>query len=147
MSDPFDLARFVTAGAGGGGLSGYDQALAEIRRGAKTSHWMWYIFPQLAGLGQSAMNRRYAIRSLAEARAFLAHPLLGARLREIVAALMALPSDRTAVRVSGSIDARKLRSCLTLFAEAGGGPLFSDALTRWSDGPDPRTLSLLAATD
>ena len=147
MSDPFGLARFVTAGAGGGGLSGYDQALAEVQRGAKTSHWMWYIFPQIAGLSQTSMGRRYAIRSLAEARAFLAHPLLGARLREIVTALMALPAGCTAVGVFGDTDARKLRSCLTLFVEAGGGPLFSDALTRWSDGPDPSTLQLLAATD
>lgn len=145
MSDPFDLARFVTAWAGDTGFPGYDQALAEIRRGAKTSHWMWYIFPQMAGLSQSSMGRRYAIRSLAEARAFLAHPLLGPRLREIVTALMALPADRTAIGVFGSIDAHKLCSCLTLFAEAGGGPLFTGALTRWSDGPDQSTLTLLAA--
>ena len=82
MTDPFDLDRFVTAQAGS-----YQAALAEIRRGAKRSHWMWYIFPQIAGLGRSDMARRYAIRSLGEARAYLAHPILGARLRECVAAL------------------------------------------------------------
>lgn len=126
--DPFDLARFVAAQR-----DSYDIALGEIRRGAKRSHWMWYVFPQIAGLGHSAMARRYAIRSVEEARAYLAHPLLGPRLRACVAALQDLP-DTTAERVFGGIDAVKLRSSLTLFAEAGGGALFEAALARWFGG-------------
>ena len=137
--DPHDLTRFVAAQAGS-----YDATLAEIRRGAKRSHWMWYVFPQLAGLGHSAMAQRYAIRSLEEARAYLTHPLLGERLRECVAALQAL-SGTTAERVFGGIDAVKLRSSLTLFAAAGGGLAFDAALARWCGGPDPATLRLLAA--
>ena len=138
MTDPFDLDRFVTAQAGS-----YETALAEIRRGAKRSHWMWYIFPQIAGLGRSDMARRYAIRSLDEARAYLAHPILGARLRECVAALQDL-IGLTADGVFGDIDAVKLRSSLTLFIEAGARPLFTAALDRWFDGAkDEATLSLL----
>jgi uncharacterized protein (DUF1810 family) len=128
--DPFGLERFVEAQQGS-----YAQALAEVRRGAKTSHWMWYVFPQIAGLGHSAMAQRYAISGLDEARAYLAHPVLGARLREIVEALQALPAT-SAERVFGSIDAVKLRSCLTLFAHAGGGALFAGALSRWFDGAE-----------
>ena len=138
MTDPFDLTRFVAAQDGS-----YDAALAEIRRGRKAGHWMWYVFPQIAGLGHSAMARAYAIRSLDEARAYLAHPLLGARLRECVAALATLP-DADAGRVFGGIDAIKLRSSLTLFAEAGGGAALADALTRWCGSPDAATLDLLA---
>ncbi|MBB4066139.1 DUF1810 domain-containing protein [Gellertiella hungarica] len=137
MSDPFDLRRFIEAQAGT-----YETALAEIRRGRKETHWMWFVFPQLAGLGHSATARHYAIRSLGEARAYLGHPLLGARLRECVAALAAL--DRPdADLVFGSVDALKLRSSLTLFAAAGGGSLFADALGRWFGGPDERTRALL----
>lgn len=110
--DKYDLQRFVDAQA-----STYDTALGEIRRGRKTSHWMWFVFPQLAGLGHSAMSQRFAIRSHAEARAYLAHPVLGRRLRECVGALQDL-SDTTAERVFGSVDAAKLRSSLTLFAAA-----------------------------
>ena len=136
MSDPFDLARFVAAQEGS-----YDAALGQIRHGRKTSHWMWYVFPQIAGLGQSAMARAYAIATLDEARAYLAHPLLGRRLRECVAALEVLEPD--ADRVFGGIDAIKLRSSLTLFAEAGGGAAFADAIVRWFGSPDPATLELL----
>ena len=137
MDDPFDLARFVAAQEGS-----YDRALAEIRRGRKTSHWMWYVFPQLAGLGRSAMAQHYAFRSTGEARAYLAHPLLGARLRECIAALAAL-EQADAERVFGGIDAVKLRSSLTLFVAAGGGAAFADALARWFGEPDPATLALL----
>lgn len=138
MSDPHALQRFVDAQA-----STYATALAEIRRGDKRSHWMWYVFPQLAGLGSSPMAQRYAIASLDEAQAYLAHPLLGGRLRECVDALAALP-EANPERVFGGIDAVKLRSSLTLFAEAGGGPGFRDALDRWYQGrPDEATLRLL----
>ena len=137
MSDPFDLDRFVTAQA-----DSYAAALAEIRRGAKRSHWMWYVFPQVAGLGHSAMAQHYAIRSLDEARAYLAHPLLGPRLHECVAALEAL-SGTTAERVFGGIDAVKLRTSLTLF-EAAGAP-FGPVIERWFGPRDERTLELLQA--
>lgn len=139
-ADPFDLERFVAAQAGS-----YETALAEIRRGAKRSHWMWYVFPQIAGLGHSPMAQRYAIRSIAEARAYLDHPLLGERLRACVAALQDLAAT-SAEAVFGGIDAVKLRSSLTLFEAAGGGPLFAAAIERWFAGKrDAATLSLLAA--
>ena len=139
-ADPFDLHRFVAAQEGS-----YASALAEIRRGAKRSHWMWYVFPQIAGLGHSAMAQRYAIRSGDEARAYIAHPLLGARLRECVDSLAALPA-KNAERVFGGIDAVKLRSSLTLFAEASGEGCFADALADWFGGErDGATLKLLAA--
>lgn len=140
MSDAFDLERFVRAQAGS-----YDTALAEIRRGAKRGHWMWFVFPQVAGLGHSAMARRYAIGGIDEARAYLAHPLLGSRLRACVAALQDLP-ETTAERVFGGIDAVKLRSSLTLFAEAGGGALFEAALARWFAGArDSATMKIITA--
>ncbi|RSV37332.1 DUF1810 domain-containing protein [Sphingomonas sp. ABOLE] len=138
MSDPHDLDRFVAAQEGS-----YETALAEIRRGAKRSHWMWYVFPQIAGLGRSAMAQRYAIGSLAEARAYLEHPVLGARLRDSVSALQDLTSG-TAEGVFGETDAIKLRSSLTLFEAAGAGPLFAAALDRWFGGTrDPATLAIL----
>lgn len=138
MRDLYDLDRFVSAQA-----SSYETALAEIRRGAKRSHWMWYIFPQIAGLARSDMAQRYAIQSLDEARAYLAHPVLGQRMRECVAALQDLIGT-TAEAVFGAVDAMKLKSSLTLFAEAGGGPLFTAALERWFDGwKDDVTLRLL----
>ncbi|HVF95051.1 MAG TPA: DUF1810 domain-containing protein [Sphingomonas sp.] len=136
--DEFALSRFETAQAGS-----YDTALAELRRGAKRSHWMWYVFPQIAGLGSSGMAQRYAIGSLDEARAYLRHPVLGPRLLACVEALSALPPT-TATAVFGSIDAVKLRSSLTLFAAAGGDPPFAAALDRWFGGEhDPATLRLL----
>jgi uncharacterized protein (DUF1810 family) len=140
MADPFNLNRFVSAQT-----DSYEGAIAEIRRGAKRSHWMWFIFPQLAGLGSSAMAQTYAIRSRDEARAYLAHPVLGPRLRECVAALQDL-SGPTAETIFGSVDAMKLRSSLTLFEAAGGGPLFTAALERWFVGAaDPKTAQLLEA--
>jgi uncharacterized protein (DUF1810 family) len=135
--DPHDLARFVAAQD-----EVYADAVAELRAGAKRSHWMWFVFPQLAGLGHSAMARRYAIGSLGEARAYLAHPLLGARLRECVAILSGLEGV-TAEGVFGGVNAMKLRSSLTLFDAAGGGPAFAALLARWFSGPDPATLRLL----
>ena len=139
-ADPFGLVRFVAAQDGV-----HEIALAEIRRGAKRSHWMWFVFPQIAGLGHSVMAQRYAIASLAEARAYLAHPLLGERLRTCVAALQALRTT-SAEAVFGGIDAMKLRSSLTLFEAAGGGPDFADALDRWFGAArDPATLARIAA--
>ena len=138
MTDPFNLERFVIAQTGI-----FETALAEIRRGAKRSHWMWFIFPQIAGLGVSMMARTYAVRSLAEAHAYLGHPVLGARLRECVATLQDL-TGTTAEAVFGETDAAKLRSSLTLFIEAGAGPLFAAALDRWFEGrKDEATLRLI----
>jgi uncharacterized protein (DUF1810 family) len=138
LMDEQGLERFVAAQEGV-----YATALAEIRRGAKRTHWMWFVFPQIAGLGQSPTARFYAIGTLAEARAYLAHPVLGARLRECVAALdqVAVPDARA---VFGSIDAVKLRSSLTLFEAAGGGEELAGALERWFGGErDGATLRLL----
>jgi uncharacterized protein (DUF1810 family) len=142
MNSPLNLDRFLLAQA-----DAYATALAEIRRGAKRSHWMWFIFPQIAGLGRSAMAQHYAIYSLEEAQAYLAHPVLGSRLHECVAALQDL-SGTSAQAVFGDVDAVKLRSSLTLFIEAGGGQLFESALLRWFGGKkDPATLRLLADSD
>lgn len=144
-ADPFDLQRFVDAQAGD-----YAQALAELRAGHKRSHWIWYVLPQLRGLGTSAMSQRYGIGSRAEAHAYLAHPLLGARLRECVAALMAHRGRRGAVEILGSIDALKCRSCLTLFDAAAdhGEPLFAQALDAFYGGErDQATLARWAAEE
>ena len=130
--DPHNLNRFLMAQA-----STWPAALAELRAGQKRSHWMWFVFPQIAGLGHSAMARTYAIASLVEARAYLAHPLLGARYREGVAALMT-HAGRSAAAIMGDVDAMKLRSSLTLFAAAGEESADA-ALTRFFDGPDPAT--------
>ena len=138
MADPFDLDRFLTAQA-----DTYEAALSEIRRGAKRSHWMWFIFPQIAGLGRSEMARHFAIRSLEEARAYLDHPVLGARLRECVGALQDL-TGVAAADVFGEIDAVKLRSSLTLFGEVDHDMLFAAALDRWFNGQaDQATRNLL----
>ena len=118
MADPFDLQRFVDAQR-----DTYGVALAEVRGGRKHRHWMWFVFPQIAGLGSSPTARHYAIASLGEAQAYLAHPTLGARLVEVVDALQDLSSTR-AEDVFGGVDALKLRSSLTLFAAAGGPPVF-----------------------
>ena len=140
MADHHDLDRFIDAQAGT-----YETALREIRQGAKRSHWMWFIFPQIAGLGHSAMAQRYAIANRAEAEAYLAHPVLGDRLREITQALQTLP-DANPERVFGGIDAMKLRSSLTLFACTDQDPngLFRQALDRWFPGDqDNATLKRL----
>ena len=143
MTDPHDLERFVAAQDDGGT---YDRAVGELRAGRKRSHWMWFVFPQIAGLGRSPMAQRYAIRSLDEARAYLAHPVLGARLRESAAALDGL-TGRSAEDVLGGIDAMKLRSSMTLFARAAPDePLFGRVLERYFGGvPDPATEKRLRA--
>jgi uncharacterized protein (DUF1810 family) len=136
--DPFYLARFIEAQDGV-----YERALKELRAGAKQSHWMWFIFPQNVELGRSPMATLYGIRSIEEARAYLAHPLLGMRLRECLAALEDVPLA-DAVAVFGTIDAAKFRSSLTLFEQAGGGAVFDAVLERWFDGKrDPAVLALL----
>jgi uncharacterized protein (DUF1810 family) len=133
-----DLDRFVEAQAGV-----YDDALAELRAGRKRTHWMWFVFPQIAGLGSSPAARWNAIASLAEARAYLAHPVLGPRLRAAAGAVLAVP-DRSAAEILGHPDDLKLRSSMTLFARAADDPaLFEAVLDRFYDGPDRRTLDLL----
>jgi uncharacterized protein (DUF1810 family) len=140
MSDPFDLQRFVEAQA-----PAYARALAELRAGDKRSHWMWFVFPQLAGLGSSPMAQRYAISGLEEAQAYLAHPVLGPRLRACVAAVNGV-EGKTAHQIFGSPDDLKFRSSLTLFAEAASDDAhFRQALDRYYGGQaDPATLRLLA---
>lgn len=141
--DPFDLERFVTAQAGGV----HDRAAAEVRRGRKTSHWMWFVFPQVRGLGSSPMAVHWAITSIDEAVAYLAHPVLGPRLVAITRSLLALDPDVTAEQVFGDVDAMKLRSSMTLFAAAvPDGTVFPAVLDRWFGGiPDPATHRLLGA--
>jgi uncharacterized protein (DUF1810 family) len=138
-SDPYDLSRFVRAQE-----DDYDRALSELRAGRKRSHWMWYIFPQLAGLGSSEISRRYAIRSMDEARAYLGHPMLGPRLQECAEAVLGV-EDRSAHAIFGSPDDLKLRSSATLFACASpSGSVFERLLERYFGGePDPVTLRLL----
>jgi uncharacterized protein (DUF1810 family) len=144
--DPYNLARFLEAQQGC-----YSRVLEELATGAKTSHWMWFIFPQLKGLGLSATARRFGLAGLEEARAYLAHPLLGQRLRECARALLSI-EGRSAHQIFGSPDDLKLRSCLTLFAAAAApGPgadegLFGAVLGKYYGGePDPRTLELVKA--
>jgi len=138
VNDPYDLARFVKAQE-----SCYAQALGELAQGAKRSHWMWFIFPQLKGLGSSPTAVTFAIGSLAEARAYLAHPLLGARLRECTQCMLALP-EGTAQEVFGHPDDLKFRSCMTLFAYADPDGTWRAALARYFAGAeDPRTRELL----
>jgi uncharacterized protein (DUF1810 family) len=137
--DPFDLDRFVRAQQGV-----YDVALDELRRGRKSSHWMWFVFPQLAGLGRSATAVRYAITGTDEARAYLAHPVLGPRLRTATDVAHDAPA-RSADALLGGIDAVKLRSSMTLFARVATDPRrFVSVLDRWYDGAeDPATVRLL----
>jgi uncharacterized protein (DUF1810 family) len=142
FNDPYDLARFETAQAGI-----YDQALAEIRAGQKQSHWMWFIFPQLAGLGFSSMSRKYAIKSLDEARTFLAHPVLGPRLMECAEGALNV-QDKSASEIFDEPDDIKLRSSATLFAQVlPAGSVFHRLLEKYFGGrPDRKTLELLAAS-
>lgn len=139
-ADPFDLARFVAAQQ-----DTYASALAELQAGRKRSHWIWFVLPQLRGLGLSGKSQRYGIASLDEARAYLAHPVLGPRLHECTATLNALGA-RAAADVLGELDALKWRSNLTLFAAAAGrGSIFEAALARYFGGQgDARTLELLS---
>jgi len=135
--DAYELQRFVAAQDAGGT---YRRAAAELRNGRKDSHWMWFVFPQVAGLGYSQASRTYAISSLAEARAYLAHPVLGPRLIACAAILTGLP-DRTAEQIFGEVDALKLRSSMTLFMRAAPGePVFRQVLDRYFGGePDSAT--------
>jgi uncharacterized protein (DUF1810 family) len=143
MTDP-DLVRFVSAQA-----SIHKQVVTELTRGRKRTHWMWFIFPQLAGLGHSPTALRYAIQDLDQAKRYLADPLLGDRLRQDVGLIIG-HKDKSAFEIFGSPDDLKLRSCLTLFAEAASNSadraLFELALDQFCDGPDPRTQRLLSPT-
>jgi uncharacterized protein (DUF1810 family) len=135
--DPYDLGRFVEAQDRG---ATYQQAVDELRRGQKTSHWMWFIFPQAAGLGQSPTSRFYAISSVEEAKQYLRHPVLGPRLLECSRILMAT-EQKTAPDIFGGIDAQKLRSSMTLFLRAAPNePVFQQVLDRYFEGrPDRAT--------
>ena len=141
MDMPADLSRFVDAQA-----TVYPAALAELRAGSKRTHWMWFIFPQIAGLGHSAMAQHYAIASAAEALAYLQHPVLGPRLRACTQAVLDV-EGRSADQVFGSPDNMKFRSSMTLFGHvAPGEPMFAAALAKYFGGKaDDRTLELLAA--
>lgn len=143
MNDPFQLDRFAAAQG-----PVYARAMRELRAGSKASHWMWYVFPQLRGLGWSRTAHHYGISSLAEARAYLAHPVLGPRLEECVRLVLDL-EGRTAEAIFGFPDYLKFRSCLTLFAAAAPDlPVFRDALARYYGGVgDPLTLERLPGPD
>jgi uncharacterized protein (DUF1810 family) len=134
-----DFARFLEAQE-----PQYAQVLTELRAGRKTSHWMWYIFPQIQGLGSSETSRYYAIASLAEAQGYLAHPILGARLLECTALVNKI-ANRSIHEIFGAVDAMKFRSSITLFREANRGTAaFREALDKYWDGtPDELTLALL----
>jgi uncharacterized protein (DUF1810 family) len=137
---PFDPDRFLAAQA-----SVYDSVLRELRAGRKTSHWMWFVFPQVAGLGRSETARFYALPSLDDARLYAAHPVLGSRLRECTA-LVNRHAGTPIARILGDVDAMKFRSSMTLFAEATGEALFRQALDDFYGGePDAETLRLIAA--
>lgn len=139
MNDPFNLQRFLAAQQ-----LDYSRALGELQAGQKLSHWIWYVFPQLRGLGRSEMSRRYGIADLAEARAYVTHPVLGARLRECASALLA-HRGRSARQIMGAPDDLKLRSSMTLFHAADPAqPLFSEVLVAFYDGEvDVATLQRL----
>lgn len=134
-----ELDRFVSAQQ-----PVYGRVRAELRDGTKLSHWMWYIFPQVAGLGQSPMSQYYSLRDIGEAQAYLAHPILGPRLAECTDLMLGWAGRRSAQTILGTIDAMKFESSMTLFEAAGGGKRFSDALDRFFGGlRDDLTLSLL----
>lgn len=136
IGDPYNLDRYIEAQTGL-----FEQACFELRRGRKTGHWMWFIFPQIAGLGLSPTSQHYAIRSLHEAQAYLEHPILGPRLREICRILLGI-EGRTAHEIFGSPDDMKLRSSMTLFAHATpDNAVFADVLSKYFGGvEDERTL-------
>lgn len=144
MVDPYHLQRFVDAQS-----RVYDGVTAELRDGRKATHWMWFVFPQLTGLGRTPTAQHFGIASLDEARAYLAHPLLGGRLRECVRLLGDYPGQRSVTAILGSTDALKLRSSMTLFLRASEAPadrdLFTVVLNRYYGGePDPLTLEMLS---
>jgi uncharacterized protein (DUF1810 family) len=138
-SDPHDLNRFISAQEGV-----YDRALAELRDGLKRSHWMWYIFPQIEGLGHSPATRHYSIKSLEEARQYLAHPVLGARIKECAAAVLAV-QGRSAADIFGHPDDWKLQSSMTLFELVSGAQsVFGRVLEKYYQGKrDSRTLEIV----
>ena len=140
MNDPFDLNRFIAAQE-----NSYESALAELAQGQKRSHWMWYIFPQIAGLGRSATAQRYALSGLGEARAYLAHPVLGERLRECCDQLLSLEGV-SAHNIFGSPDDMKLRSSMTLFSAVDGQPsIFFQVLQKYYQGQmDTATLDIIS---
>jgi uncharacterized protein (DUF1810 family) len=132
VSDDYHLQRFVDAQDA---ADTYAQAVRELRAGRKQSHWMWFVFPQIAGLGSSAMAQRFAITGLAEAAAYLDHPVLGARLRQCAQLLITLDDEAAAVDIFGSIDAQKLQSSMTLFAHAAPAePVFQQVLKQYFGG-------------
>ncbi len=138
MADPFNLQRFVTAQA-----PVIDIVRDELTAGAKRTHWMWYVFPQIAGLGTSAMSQTYAISGRAEAQAYLAHPMLGAHLRDCTVLVLG-HEGRSALQIFGQIDAAKFRSCMTLFGTVSGETVFQQALDKYFNGaPDEATLAQL----
>jgi uncharacterized protein (DUF1810 family) len=145
MDDRFGLERFVSAQDSG---RTYERAVGELRQGHKTSHWMWFVFPQVAGLGRSQMSQHYAISSLDEAKAYLAHPVLGPRLIEC-AVIVADSSRATATEIFGGIDAQKLRSSMTLFMRAAPEEMaFRQVLERYFNGaPDTATDELISPGD
>ena len=139
MPDPYDLQRFVDAQEGV-----YGNAIAELRQGRKRSHWMWFIFPQIAGLGFSAMAQRYAIGSRAEAVGYLAHDVLGPRLIECTRLVLDV-SGKPILDILGSPDDMKFRSSMTLFGEVSDGSVFNDAIVKYyREGKDQATLDILA---
>ena len=138
LGDPFQLQRFVDAQQGT-----FEIALTELQTGRKQSHWIWFIFPQLAGLGRSPTASFYGVRSVREARAYLAHPVLGDRYRKAVEAMLSWADRKSAVEVLGDVDAMKLRSSLTLFESVSGDPLFARAFDAFYDRPDQATLQLI----
>ena len=138
MSDPYNLQRFVDAQEGI-----YATALAELKAGNKQSHWMWFIFPQLAGLGRSPTAHYFGISSLEEARAYLGQSPLGSRLKKCVRAILGWSGRCSAEQIFGPVDTMKLRSSLTLFNAVDPGHLFERALTDFFGGPDEPTLALL----
>ena len=141
MSDPFRLQRFIDAQE-----AIFATALAELKAGSKQSHWMWFIFPQLAGLGRSPTAQYFSIGSIGEARAYLAHPVLGSRLRQCIEALLPWAARRSAEQILGAVDARKLQSSLTLFEQVEPLGLFASALAVFYEGRfDESTLALLNA--
>ena len=142
MSAPHNLQRFVEAQEGV-----FDQALAELQAGDKQSHWMWFVFPQLAGLGRSPTAQHFALRSAEEASCYLQHPLLGARLRQCTQALLPWQGRRTAEQILGPIDTMKLRSSLTLFDALEPGGVFGQTLDAFFDCPDEQTLALLQQSE
>jgi uncharacterized protein (DUF1810 family) len=143
VTDPYNLQRFIEAQA-----DTFEAALSELHAGRKQTHWMWFIFPQLAALGRSTTARFYGISSLAEARTYLEQTLLGPRLRQCSEALLPWRGSRSAEEILGPIDAMKLRSSMTLFEAASGDALFGQLLNGFYSGDrDDRTLALLNAPD